>query len=173
MKAYFLTRSARERLLLIALAAIACGIVWRSVARRTQRLRDEHAALSAEQAVQDAWFAKSADLEARAAETARTFESAKMFNPARLVAELNGLFAQTGLVAEIGSQRSEQNGSLAFHSVQVTCRGAELGRLVAFYRALGARAPYLTLEQATLALDRANPGKLSATFRVSAPEIQR
>ena len=49
----------------------------------------------------------------------------------------------------------------------------DLGSLLRFYTLLSARAPYISLEQFSVATDRANPGSLNASLRVASVELAR
>ena len=72
----------------------------------------------------------------------------------------------SGLTYEIGSQRSQQSDQFALNNIQVTIRRADPAGVLHFYEQLGARVPYLGVEQCVISADRANPGLISAVFRV-------
>jgi len=169
---YFLTRSTREKLLLLALSGTA-SLAWLlSAGGRTRQHWDDWRSLRAQAEEQQIWLSNRATIEARAAKAVQQLDPAKTLNGTRLVGELNSLATQAGLNAEVSGQRSERTTQFAFHSAQVTFRRVNLGSLIRFYEALSARAPYLGLEQVSVTLDRGAPGMLNATFRIVAAELE-
>jgi hypothetical protein len=171
LQQYFLTRSGREKLLLLALVGSA-AIAWLfGAASRSRQRFDDWRSLRAEREEQQMWLGNRAAIEARAAKAVQQLDPAKTLNGTRLVGELNSLATQAGLNAEVSGQRSERTTQFAFHSAQVTFRRADLASLLRFYQALSSRSPYLGLEQVSLALDRGAPGMINATFRVVAAEL--
>jgi len=171
MRRYFLTRSVREQVLLLAFVVLA-AVSW--IFSGIGRARDrwlEHRALRAGQETQEAWLANRAAIEARAAEAVHRLEPAQTLNGTRLVGELNRLATEAGLAAEVSGQRTERTAQFSFHAAQVSFRRADLGALVRFYEALAARSPYVGIEQMTLTSDRGAPGQVNATFRVIAAEL--
>ncbi|HYC70705.1 MAG TPA: hypothetical protein VEB66_05830 [Opitutaceae bacterium] len=164
MKRFYLARSARERVLLLAFALV--GLAWWApmALGRWGALRRDLGSVRAEEEVQRIWFSRRADIEARATAAAGALDPAKTLDAAQAFAELNRLAA--GLNAEIAAQRSERSEQFALHTVQVTVRRADLASLVRFYEQITARAPYLAVEQCSLSVDRSTPGVLSAVIRV-------
>jgi hypothetical protein len=173
MKRFFLTRSFREKTLLVAFVSLV-AIAWllSGAGRARARLQDWQS-LRASGEEQRLWLTNRTEIEARAAKATAQLDPAKTLNGTRLVAEMSSLAAQAGLTAEVSGQRTERTTQFAFHSAQVTFRRAEMNALVKFYEALSARSPYVGLEQVSLAADRGAPGALNATFRVTAAELQR
>lgn len=173
MKRFFFTRSLREKTLLVTFIALV-AIVWLiSATGRTRARIAEWRSLRTAGEEQKLWLGNRADIEARAAKATAQLDPAKTLNGTRLVAEMSTLAAQSGLTAEVSGQRSERTTQFAFHSAQVSFRRAEMGALVKFYETLSHRSPYVGLEQVSLAADRAAPGTVNATFRVTAAELQR
>lgn len=173
MKRFFFTRTLREKTLLVAFAALV-AIVWLvSAAGRTRTRFADWRSLRTSGEEQRLWLANRADIEARAAKATAQLDAAKTLNGTRLVAEMSTLAAQAGLAAEVSGQHSEPTTQFTFHSAQVNFRRAEMGALIKFYEALSARSPYVGLEQVSLAIDRAAPGAINATFRVTAAELKR
>lgn len=173
MKRYFLTRSLREKALLTSFVGLV-ALAWLFSALGRARVRgQEWSSLRESGKEQQLWLGNRADIEARATKATAQLDPAKTLNGTRLVAEMSALASQAGLTAEVSGQRSERTTQFAFHSVQVAFRRADLGALVRFYEMLSQRSPYVGLEQVSLAADRAAPGTLNATFRVTAAELQR
>lgn len=173
MKRYFLTRTVREKALLLAFVGIA-ALAWLvSVVGRAQTHWQDWRSVRADEEIQQLYLGNRAAIEAQAAAAVQQLDPAKTLNGTRLVGVLNTLAVEAGLSAEISGQRTERTAQFAFHSAQVSFRRADLADLVKFYQALGQRSPYVGLEQMSLTADRANPGQLNATFRVIAAELTR
>ncbi|HET7535483.1 MAG TPA: hypothetical protein VFJ90_03460 [Candidatus Didemnitutus sp.] len=171
MKRFYLSRSAREKLLLLALVGTA-AIAWLFGALgRTHTRWSEWRELETERKTQQLWLGNRAAIEARAAKAVQQLDPSKTLNGTRLVGELNTLATQAGLNAEVSGQRTERTSQFAFHSAQVSFRRVDLQSLVRFYQLLSARSPYLGLEQVALTLDRGAQGTINATFRVVAAEL--
>jgi len=164
MKAFFQSRSLRERLLLLVFALIGLGWWAPSSLGRFAFLRRELTELRTESETQQLWFSRRSEIEARANAAAKTVDPTKTLDASQAYAELTRM--ASGLSAEIGSQRTQQSGQFALNNVQVTIRKADMAGLLQFNTQLAARAPYLGIEQCVISADRANPGMQSAVFRI-------
>jgi hypothetical protein len=172
MKAFFLQRAVREKALLMVFAVLALLIWGASAVRRARGTWADWRAARSEFASQQLWLDHAGAIAAQATAATRSLEPDKTLNATRLVGELSGLAAQAGLTADIGAQRTdERTDQFSFHTVQVNFRRADLGSLIRFYGLLSARAPYISLEQFSVATDRANPGQLNASLRVASVEL--
>lgn len=171
MRRRFLQRSPRERLLLLLFLG-AAGLVWLASAggRWQQRWRAQRA-VAGELAAQQLWIERKAAIEQRAVEAARRLEPAKTLDATRLVGEISAVAARLGLAVGMEPPRTERTGQFAYHTVQVAVRRADLAGLVAFYRELGQRAPYLALDRCSLAANRSNPAEIEAVFAVFSVEV--
>lgn len=173
MKRYFNQRSRREKILVLLLAG-AAALVWvSSVSARLRERWQEGRSVAVELDEQRLWLDRRTDIENRAAIAVRNLDPAKTLNATHLVGEVVALAAQAKLSPAIDSPRTQRTEDFAYHTVQVTFRRAQLPALIAFYRELGKRAPYLALEQCALVADRANPADLNATFSIFSVEVVR
>ena len=171
MKRFFLGRSGREQLLLLAFAALLAVAWLLGAIGRARLVAEEWRLVRAEQTTQQLWLDQEAAIMARAAEAVQQLDPAKTLNGPRLVAELNVMANTAGLSADVSGLRTETAGRFAFHAVQVSFRRVELGALVRFYTELVQRSPYLGTEQLSLQVDRGTPGQLNVTLRVVAAEL--
>lgn len=169
MKRFFQSRSAREQWLLLVFGLIAVGWWGTALAARAQDFSRAKESLQAAQGAQELWLQNRDAIMTRVAAAGETLDPAKSLDSAQSFAELNTMLR--GLTAEVGSQRTERTDQFAVHSVQVSIRQAGLPALLEFYGKLAARAPYLGIDQCTLATDRSRPGILNATFRIYALEV--
>jgi len=172
VKRFFLTRSLREKVLLVAFVGLAAAIWLASAAGRTRVLVQEARSVAAARAEQALWLGNRASIEEQAARATAQLDAAHTLNVARLLGELSAQAGQAGLSPEISGQRTERTSQFSFHSAQVSFRRADMAALVKFYEEVSKRSPYVGLEQVSLAIDRGAPGTVNATFRVVATELK-
>jgi hypothetical protein len=173
MKKFFLGRALREKILMLAFALLAVALWGSSVLGRARtRWADWHSARE-EFATQQLWLNNADAIATRAAAATQSLEPARTLNATRLVGELSNLAAQSGLTADIGSQRTERTDQFAFNTVQVNFRRSDFAPLLHFYSDLMKRAPYISVERFSLVTDRANPGQLNVSLRVASVELAR
>jgi hypothetical protein len=171
MKNWFLSRTLREKLLLLFFtAAAAVGWLAAATGRLVQGGQGWHS-VAVEQENQRLWLGYRAAIEERAAQAVKNIDPGRTLDASHLIGEVSALAGAAGLSVGIDPPRTQRTDRFAYHTVQVTFRRAALGALVNFYEALGRRAPYLALEQCTLAADRTNPAQLNATFSIFSVEV--
>ncbi len=166
MKSFFVAKSLRERVLLLALVGLALAWWGTSILGRLNLTRRDWLSLVAERTEQSLWLKNRNAIAEQAAVAAKQLDPARTLDATQLLAELNQY--ASGLNAEIGAQRTERTSGFAMHSLQVNLRRVDLPGLLRFYQSLAARTPYIGIEQCSLTVDRANPGLLNASFRISA-----
>ena len=169
MKRFFQHRSSRERGLILAFGLITLAWGGTSLAERATAFRRDWQSAKKDLAAQDLWLESRDEIFARVATAGRTLDPARALDSAQSFAALNDMLG--GLNAELGSQRTDRTDQFALHSVQVNIRQAPLAGILQFYEKLSARAPYLGIDQCTLANDRTNPGLLNASFRIYSIEV--
>jgi hypothetical protein len=175
MKAFFLSRLLREKILLVALA-VAVAAVWLNAAgKRADRLWRDVRNTSTDLQEQELVLAEKAPIEARAVAAVARLDPARTYDPVRLQSEVNTIATAAGLGAKanIGDARTERANQFAVNTVQVTIRNADYAALVTFYLELKKRAPYLGLENFDVFASPANPASLTAAMRVSSVEIAK
>jgi hypothetical protein len=172
MKAFFLSRAMREKVLLLLFAALALMIWAGRAVSRAQAVWEGAREARTEVATQRLWLANAPAIAAKAAAAKGRLDPARTLSATKLLGELSELAVQAGLKAEInGGQRTEQTDQFAFHTVQLNFRRADLGSLVSFYKELAKRSPYIGIENFSLEADRANPGQVNAGFRLVSAEL--
>jgi len=173
VRAFFIKRALREKVLLLAFVLLAL-VIWTGRSwNRSQLLWQDWRRAETELSTQQVWLNNAPAIDAAALAATQSLDPAKTLNATRLVGELNALASQAGLTADISAQRTENTSQFAFHAVQVTFRRTDLPALLKFYRELSKRAPYIGLEQFSLTTDRTNAGQLNSSFGVVSVELQR
>lgn len=173
MKNMFMRRPPRERLLILVFL-FAAAIVWlASAGSRLQEKWRESRVVSADLAAQSLWLERKALIEERAVKAANRLNPARTLDATKLVGEVSAIASRSGLAVGVEPPRTERTDQMAYHTVQVTFRRADLAALVKFYRELGQRAPYLALEKCTLGAGRSNPAEIDAIFTIFSVEAER
>jgi hypothetical protein len=175
MKAFFLSRLLREKVLLTALMALA-AIVWlAAVARRGHRLWADWRATNTLLATQQQWLENRAQIEASAAKAVEHLDPSRTYSSTRLLGELSTIADQVGVRSNTSSEilGTERTSQFAVNTIQFSLRNTSWESLKSFYLELSKRAPYIGIEQFSLTVVPGNPLLLNAMLRVSSVEIVR
>jgi len=173
LKAYFLRRLFREKVLLVAIAVLVAGTVLSAVGRRAAAFWRTQRATTAALAEQSMWLAQRATIEAGAQQAVKNLDPARTLDDTRLVGELNALARSHGLRFTNDTPQTVSTGQFAVHTVQFNLQKADWDALKRFYLELAQRSPYIGIEQFSLQAERASPAQLNASLRVSSVEIIR
>lgn len=176
LRAYFLGRLLREKVLLLAFILI--GLAWWLTAFNRRALgfwRAQHST-TVELADQQRWLENRVKIEADAQKAASRLDPSQTLDANRLVSAINQAASEAGLknnYGTSGSATTETNGQLKIHTVQYNVTGADYLTLEKFYLNLHKRAPYIGIEQFQLAGRGNNSPLLNMSLRVSSVEIPR
>jgi len=173
MKAWFISRHAREKFLML-LFAVGAAVFWFS--DLSERARIVSADLRETRTILDRqgrWLEEKDRIEQAAAAAVADLDSSRTFNSLRLSAELSTLAREAGIDQSLRSeaQPTQQTAQFAVHTVQLTFNRVMWENLFSFYGALSQRAPYISIERFTLESVRNNPADLNARLVVSSVEI--
>jgi len=174
MKAFFLSRVIREKILLLALVLIA-ALMWLSSAagRGSQFLRDytrTTETLRAQQMMLDA----RESIEARATAAIAQLDPASTFDTVKLQSELDAIAKAAGIASTtIGDARTEKTTQFSVNSATINMRNVDYASLVKFYEELKKRAPYIGLDSLTMQANTANVTQLTVTIKVSSVEVAK
>lgn len=173
MSGVFQRRSPREKGLILFFL-FAAAVVWLvSVGGRLQEKWRESRVTTADLAAQDLWLERKAVIEQRALAAAGSLDPAKTLDATKLAGEVSAIASRLGLTVTVEPPQTERTGQLAYHTVQVAFRRADLAGLVKYYRELDRRAPYLALEKCQLAAGSGNPAEIDAVFSVFSVQTER
>ena len=174
MKAYFLSRLLREKILLLAFVLIGAAIWISSVSNRVGAGWRAIRTTTTDLDVQQRWLVQRARIEKEANLAIAHLDPSLTFDSVRLQNELNTMAREASLTGyEVSDSRDQSTTQFAVHSVQFSVRNADIGSLVAFYKALSGHAPYISIEQFSLASNRANPAQLNISWKVTSVEIAK
>ena len=172
LRAFFLARLLREKILLVALAVILAGLWASSLSGRALHFWGERKHTQAALAQQAHWLNSRLRVQAAAQQAASGFDPAKTLDSTRLLAAIGAVANDAGLKNYTsGESQDVSNGQFSVHALQFSVSKVEWGALKAFYYGLHAHSPYIGIEQCAVARDRANTTLLDVSMKISSVEI--
>ncbi len=171
MRHLFLSRAPRERILILLGLTVAAFLWCTTAAGHLNEAWSASRTTQAEAEVQTLWLAKDKEVHALAAKATSGLESGKGYDAARLVAEAMALAKNAGLNVNTDPPKTQRSGAFAVHSVQLTCRRADLSALIAFYQSIQPSSPYLALGPISIQAERGSGNSVSARLQVTAVEL--
>ena len=175
LRAYFLTRLLREKILLLGFILI--GTLWWGSAfwGRTHRFWTEQRRTTVDLREQKLYLDRKVEIETAAEKAASQLDARQTLDGVRLAAAVNQAAHDAGLRNNYSSSQlaPQTNGQFTIHSINFNVNNADYGSLLQFYLNLHKRAPYIGVEQFTLRSNAADTAKLTLVLRVSSVEIPR
>lgn len=172
LRAFFLQRLLREKILLVAFALIGVllwlssyskrvGVFWRAQSSTTASLKE-----------QQRWLDNRDALQESARKAAQSLEASKTLDASRLLATVGSIASEAGLRnTASGQQTNDSSGQIAVHTLPYTINRADWESLKKFYMGISAKSPYIGLERFALSSDRANPAQLNLSVTVTSVEV--
>ncbi|MFA5264389.1 MAG: hypothetical protein WC378_11225 [Opitutaceae bacterium] len=175
LKAFFLGRSMREKVILLAFLFLAVAIWASAFSTRAQSFVSVYRRTGGTLAEQGMWLGKRESIEANAKKAISQLDPSLTLDGTKLLAEVNRIAAQAGLTSNVQADdtRDEHTSQFVVHSLRFTVRKADYATLVRFYLDLQRRSPYIGIEQFALQAEAANPAQLTASLRLSSVEVIR
>jgi hypothetical protein len=171
MKSLFFRLNARERLMaLLALGILA--FLWTTAAyARVNEVWANWQDLEKKASFHRARFAEEKRIRAEVAVAVQGLDEGRGYDKARLVAEAYAAAKEAGLTPSTDAPTTVKGGRFAVHSLQMTCRKADMASLVKFYEAIRPRAPYLALGNLTIQSDRGKEATVTVNMQITALEL--
>ena len=175
LRAFFLGRLFREKLLLTGFILMAAVVWLSSLSGRAGRFVRSVKSTTSTLGEQQLWLANKGPIEAEAQAAAGKLDAVRTLDGTRLLAEVSAIAAEAGLNkgTTIGETKDSPIGQFAVHTLQLSVAKVDWATLKQFYLELGKRSPYIGIEQYSMQVDRANPALLNASFQLSSVEISR
>lgn len=174
MRAYFLSRLARERILLVLLAVAIGAVVVSWTARTVAEFVRLDRRINNEIAVQKVVLGQKDLIAMREQSAAQMFDAARTYDALRLSSEIDSMTRSAGIKnSSTGDARTETSTQFSIHSVQLTMRNSDYATLVRFYQEVMKKVPYIGIDQFSISANVANPTQLNAQWRLSSVEINR
>jgi hypothetical protein len=175
LRAYFLSRALREKVLLVAFVAI--GVMWwaSSLSGRGMTFWSDQRSTTVSLEDQDNWIKNQRVIEESAKKTASRLDPTKTLNSNVLVTTVSQMANDAGLkkTQTVGTATTTPAGQFAVHSQEYIIREAEWADLIRFYEALQRRAPYITMERFILEGMPNNSNQHNLRLKVTSVEITR
>ena len=171
MKHRFFGLQPRERYLALAALAVA-AFLWSTSA--WGRVREGWAgwqSLENEAAIQVAWLNKQAEIKAAADSAIQGLDAGRGYDSTRLVEEALSAAKDAGLAPTTESPKTQKSGKFAVHTLQLSCRRADLASVVRFYQSISPRAPYIAINALSLQSDRGSSGTVTMVVTLSSLEL--
>lgn len=171
MKRWFQARKPREQALLAAFTLLG-AVTWLSAAHgRWRGRRDDWRASRADLAAQQLWLDQQRVITDQSAAAVRNLDPARTYDSTRLVTDIMALAAKAGLAPVVDTPVTRRATRFTYHQARVSFPQATLPALLQFSDEIARLAPYLSLEQLTVQVDRASADTLNVTLLVSATQI--
>jgi hypothetical protein len=175
LRAFFLGRLLREKLLLMAFIVI--GLLWwlsAFTARANQFYREQRSTTAALKE-QQMWIDNRLSIEQRAQQAAAQLQPEKTLDGLRLQSAVNQAAYEAGMRNNYTTTSGgrETNGQFTVNTVNFRATNVGLDLIEKFYHNLQKRAPYISIENFVLQANRATPAMLTAEVRVSSVEVAR
>jgi len=174
LRALFLARLLREKLLLVAFALIGALLWLSNLAGRAGAFLTEERHTTVSLAEQSRWLANSKAVEKAAKQAAQAFKPEKTLDGTGLLTEVDRIAKSSELEHHQISQPEEAHvGQSKVNTILFTVNKVDYRALSNFCAALQQRAPYIALEGFSVVPDKSNPLWLNASMRISSVEIDR
>ncbi len=173
MRAWFMGKMAREKILLVLLLATA-ALLWSSdLSERLRDMIEDVRLTSGRLEVQSRWLRDRERIEGEARAAVANLDSSRTFNSVRLSGEISTLAQQAGIGTTYRSSagQTQQTAQFSVHSLEVRLTRVPWDNLLQFYDALSQRAPYISIETFQLSSVQSDTNLLNAQLSVSSVEI--
>lgn len=171
MKHFFFSLKPRERFMALA-ALLVAATLWSTGAwSRVQGGWDAWRLLEEDAIAQKETLAKEREVRNATAVAVQGLDSGHGYDPAKLVAEAVNATNEAGLSANTDAPKTTKAGKFAVHSLQLSCRKADMAGILRFYDSVKTRAPYLALSQVSLTSERGTAGTVTFKATLTALEL--
>jgi hypothetical protein len=173
LRALFLGRPLREKLLLVGFVLLATLFALSKVSARVAVFVRDARQTSRTLADQRQWLSNRTAIENAARQSVSIFDPARTLNGLQLQAAVVQMATDAGLTnTSTGMGSDVKSGPIAVHTLVFNITRADWDEtLKPFYYSLLARAPYIGIEKCQIAAEGGNPKLLDATFTISSVEI--
>jgi len=170
MKHLLMSRSMREKILVLLMLIVGL-LIWISFfGDRAQALLAERGQLNRRQSEMNIYLDNREIIQERAEAGIASLEPSRTLDATRLLVEAADLADKHNLNPSIDSPRTEAGEIFSYHTVVLTVQNAKLETLMSFTGELQSRAPYIALEEVIITA-KTDPQFLDARYRISSVEL--
>ncbi|HEX3728199.1 MAG TPA: GspMb/PilO family protein [Opitutaceae bacterium] len=157
LRAFFLGRSLREEIMVVAFILLIFGWWFSRFEARAAGFLHETKQTTSELNSQAQWLSNRTAIMAAAQESASRFDASRTLNSTALLTEAHNLASEAGLPTPSGDlDPDESNGQFSVHTLRFQIQRADWTSLQNFFLALEKRHPYIGVEQFDLRVDKAS-----------------
>jgi hypothetical protein len=171
MKHFFFSLKPRERGMALAALLVAAALWSTGAWARVQGGWDAWRQLETDALAQKTTLAKEREVRNATAVAVQGLDSGHGYDPAKLVAEAVNATNEAGLSANTDAPKTTKAGKFAVHSLQFSCRKADIGSILRFYESVKARAPYLAIGDMVMTTERGGNGTVTFKATLTALEL--
>lgn len=173
LRAFFLGRVLREKLLLVAFLGIGV-VMWGSAeSSRAGRFLRAKKATTEQLKEQEFWIKRKPEIEAATHQAAAQMDPAKTLDPTLLLVEVRRIANDANLKFNSSNVTPGPNvGQFSINTLRLNIPAADWRSFATFYQHLQERAPYVAITELAMQPVRSNPAQITATMNVSSFEIK-
>ncbi len=173
LRAFFLSRVLREKLLLVGFLGIAV-IMWAtSLSSRASQFWRLETATTRELKEQDMWLARRDQIEAATKSAAAQMDPGKTLDATALNVAVRQLATDTGVKLNTGGATpAVSSGQFSINAQRLTILPTDWKNFTTFYARLQERAPYIAITDLAMQPTPRNPAQVTAAMTVTSFEIK-
>lgn len=173
LRAYFLSRLLREKLLLVGFLGIAVVMWASSFSSRARRFWQDQKMTTEQLKDQQAWLKRRPDIEAATQAAAGKMDPAKTLDPTGLSIEVSRLANDAGVHLTMGNVSPGPNvGQFAINTMHINVPTTDWHAFAVFYQHLQERAPYIAITNIALQPTPRNPAEITGALDVASFQIK-
>lgn len=173
IRAFFLSRVLREKLLLVCFLGIGVVMWASSLSSRGNRFWRAQNVTTAQLKEQDFWLGRQKEIETITQTAAAQMDPAKTLDPTNLSVTVSQLANDAGLkITRSNVTPAMSTGQFSINALRITINGADWSSFSKFYQRLQQRAPYLAITELAIQPMRGNPSQVQGTMNISSFEVK-
>lgn len=174
LRAFFLSRALREKLLIVAILGVAVVMSASAYSSRVSALWRAYSTTTAELTKQKNTLSQRATIEAVTQEAAAQMDPAKTLDLAELNIAISQFAQEAGITPNISpSGGALTSGRFSVHPLTVGFANVNWNSFVDFYRKVQSRAPYIVVTELVFQPAANNSAQIRGSMRVQSFEIRQ
>ena len=173
LRAAFLSRHLREKVLLVAFAILAAAWWFSSFTTKASHFIRYEKSTTLGLQDQAHWLGQKSAVEAQANSAASHLDANLTYDTSRLVGEVSRIANELNLgnKFQASSATTEGSGQFKVTTMNLGLQKVDWETVKSFYLQLQAKSPYIGIEQFSIARENGNPQILNASIKVSAVQV--
>lgn len=176
LRAFFLSRVLREKLLLLGFLGIAVILWGTAYGSRAIAFGRAYHNTTQSLAEQDRWLARSNQIKTVTEQAVAHMDPAKTLDPANLSVVVGQLANDAGIMGNnfqrLGNGPAMSSGQFSINTLRLQIQNTDWKNFATFYQRLQERSPYIAITEITLRPARGNPAQVTASMVLASFEIK-